>query len=380
MRPSEFSSLIGLSIIIVCAFGGAAKAQLDPSSALLMNGNAPTDSGGAAIDSGRYTIRPKAEPSPAPVPRALAKRAKSDGSDLAPVTVTIPNSTPIPMIPTPVLTSASVSVTPAKNTKSSKPESKSSAPSTPVLASVTRPAELLRIDHFLDLGVSLGYLYNGSDSTYSFRNYSIAAPVVAGDANVWVTPTFGVHGSYMTSYNGSVSDSNNGSRNVAVSETWLNLGIRGREFFGSDLMAPSLTFGIDYINFGMQTSSDAKTRESLLSSGVKLSLEAEIPVSYSRSWTIGMEISPFLSHSEGTTSINFQSGTGNSAVEAGLSIGSRYRFSRSETIFFKLSESIERDLFSGSASLVDPVTGAAPSNVSVTNSFTILQFGYSWGD
>jgi hypothetical protein len=111
-----------------------------------------------------------------------------------------------------------------------------------------------------------------------------------------------------------------------------------------------------------------------------LSLDAELPVTPYRAWTLGFSIAPKLQHRESSTAIDFQSGSNVDANQVGVSLGTNIHFDAGSLIFVKVSHFVEKDLFSGPATKPDPVTAQTPSGVSVTNSFTLLQIGYTWGN
>jgi hypothetical protein len=232
----------------------------------------------------------------------------------------------------------------------------------------------------LQLGIDSGYMYNSSQSNFAYRNYSTSSPLLGVDAKVWISNGFALQTSYQTTLSGSVSDAENAGRNVSASQEWYTVGLRTRKFFGTDNRAPSLLFGLDYNEYDFDVPGDAQFRTKLQTSGVQLNLETDIPVSDFRSWTLGFSIAPKQSHTESPTTLHVSSGGNVDANTVSLSIGGRLGLDHSNGMFWKLSETIEKDLFSGQASAVDPVTGSKPTGVTVTNSWTMLQFGYTWGD
>ena len=232
----------------------------------------------------------------------------------------------------------------------------------------------------LELAIAPGYLYNVSDSSYSFRSYTTSAPTISLDAKVWLSPTFAVHTNYLGTVSGNVSDSWTDARNVSATQQWYTVGIRSRKFFGYTRIAPTLEFGLDYYEYEFRVPADAKTRERLGSNGGQISLEAEIPNSPYRSYTLGFSFMPKLAHKEQATAVDFQSGGSVDANAIGVSVGSKIRFDRSNAMFWKFSYTVEKDVFGGDATLADPLRGVAPSGVSVTNSFSLVQLGYTWGD
>lgn len=353
--------LLRRSVFFICMlFFANASAQLDPSSVLLLNKGSST-SGESAIDSGRYTVRPKEQQ------RSNSSRRTNTGADsgeeeseLAPVTVTVP--------PAPEETVA-VSE-PAPEERVEEPKRQTPLP----------PRELSRRLNLVELSFAPGYLYADSNSDYFFRRYVMSAPLLSVDAGVWMSPNFALNGSYLSTLSGHINDSLNGARNVPATHEWFTAGLRLREFFGNEVLANSVTFGIDYFDYKFRVPSDAKYRERLASTGVRVSLEAEVPVTIHRSWLFGVSFSPKLHHREEATELDVRSGSAVEANAVSISIGGRFQFDRKSGVFWKLSHSVEKDLFSGEASEDDPVSGEKPDGVSVTNSITVLTFGYTWGN
>lgn len=327
-----------VSLVAPLIFVSAAHAQLDPSSAFLLN----TGSSSNAVESSRYQIRPKA---------VATRRAPAVGPAVeAPKTeaVVVAEEKPVPT-PVPVATPVVVE--------------------TPV-----------RTDSILDISIAPGFVYNNSDSAYSFRKYTAAAPVLGAQANVWLTPRFALSAGYMTSLSGNVSDSADGSRDVPAQQEWTTVGLRTRRSFGGDRLAPVMTFGLDYSDSQFKVPSSALQRNKLSSKGVKISLDADIPTSTGYAWTIGFSFSPKLSHIEEQTDAQFGSGGGVEANAVGVSFGGKVFFERSDAMFWRLSYVVEKDQFSGQATANDPQTGFKPSGVSVVNGSALIQFGYTWSN
>lgn len=344
-----------------------ALAQLDPSSVLLLN-RGSTSSGDSAIDSGRYTIRPR-DPNRREEPRPISGRrtnrgdeANEEATDLPPVTVTIPEP--------PESADKPAEVADAQVEPKGEPEQRPLPP----------PLEMSRRYNLVELSFAPGYLYSDSSSEFFYRNYTMAAPVLSVDANVWLNPNFALNGSYLSTLSGHINDSLGGSRNVPATHEWFTAGLRLREFFGKDVLANSVTFGVDYFDYKFRVPADAEYREKLSSTGIRVSLEAEIPVTAFRSWLFGVSFSPKLQHREEATETDVRSGSNVDANAVSISIGGRMLFERKGGVFWKVSHSVEKDLFSGEASDKDPKTDEIPTGVSVTNSITIFTFGYTWGN
>ena len=355
MRFSLFTAAILL-------FSTQAWGQIDPSSALLLNSGAYSSKREGGIDTGRYTVRPHEATTTKSAPRARAAAEDDDDESDAPA----PRATPTPA-PTPT---PSPTPTPA--------------PASTVAADAEAPNRFeLKDDRrltMLEIALAPGYLYKSSDSAYSPRRYVSASPSLAADAKVWLSPTFALRTAYLGSLGGNVSDSTDGSRNVAATHQWFWVGIRSRKFFGVTRLAPTLEFGVNYFEYDFRVPSDTRMHDRLHSSGVHLSLDAEVPSGPFRSWTLGFEFSPKVQHKETATASDYQSGGSVDANTIGVSMGSKIRFDHSSAMFWKVCYSIEKDVFGSTASLADPQSGVTPSGVSVTNAYTFLQLGYNWGD
>lgn len=358
------SGLLGLGLGGVAL--ARAEAPINPSSALLLNQGR---SGTTAIESGRYTPRAKVEVRTVPATR----KRESGEENSEPVTVIVPTaaleapqaSGAAPVAPQSQQIFIRCEEAPSQNENCPPPPA---------------PAEPVRRLNILELSLAPGYLYNNSESSYTFRNYNSSTPTLTFDANFWLNSEIALHGSVAQTLGGHVNDSIDGSRNAAAAQEWLRIGVHGRKFFSLDSSVSALVFGLDYYDYRFRVPADARLRGGIHSSGVELMLEAEIPASRTRSWTLGVTLAPKLRQTESSTTIDFQSGGSVDANAVGFAFGSRWQFSSNDTIFWKVSHAVEKDLFSGDATLADPRTGSAPTGVSVINSFTIFQIGYTWGN
>ena len=341
-------------------------AQVDPSSALLLNSGSRTYDRDSAVDSGRYTVKPKSE---APARREPIRDRddvrptvrKTQTVEAQPTPAAIPMETPVP---------DAVAGQNAPQVIEENPEDKIP----------TRAKNFDRRLNLLEISVAPGYLYNNSESSFFYRRYHSAAPVIGADARVWLHPGFALQVGYLGTLSGHVNDSFDGSKNVPATQQWSTAGIRSRKIFFNDGAFSTMVFGIDYLEYQFRVPSDAVLRGKLKSTGVQLSLESEIAVNPRRAWTVGFTFQPKLQHKESATSLEFESGANVDANGVGISLGGRIQFERQDAIFWKLSHTIEKDLFSGDATVSDPMTGVVPASVAVTNSFSILQFGYTWGN
>lgn len=390
------ATLLFLTIGLIC--GPLAQAQIDPSSALLLNSGSHSSGRDSGLDSGRYTVRPKSDSSSRREETRSPRRAQSFGE---PETTSLQtpaaasqestsreNENPSTEtkneagslgVPQP----AKAGVAPAETSEPKATDKGLEETSEKSTQSSGEPSESLVGDrrlNLLELSVAPAYIYNNSDSSFFYRNYFASAPAISVSANVWLNPNLGLSTSYLGTLSGHVNDSFDGSKNSVATQQWFTAGVRSRQFFGGSPGSSLLVFGLDYYEYQFRVASDAVLRQRLRSTGVRLSVETELPTSPRHSWTLGFSLLPRLSHKEEATGIEFQSGSGVETNTVSLSLGSRFEFDRTSAVYWKLSHMIEKNLFSGDASVSDPIRGVTPSGVAVTNSFTIFELGYTWGD
>jgi hypothetical protein len=352
-------------LFIACISGTNAFSQVNPSATLLLN-NVGTGKQESGFDSGRYTIRPKGDTSKKDEVRPSRKAPAPAYAD-DPAFVEVPDPLPqeassvsAPSVPPPLPGPVEVVVGGGQEA------------SAPVID--PRRVNLLEID------VAPAYIYTNSDSNYYFRRYNSAGSAFGIQAKVWLNPDFAVHANFLGSLDGHVTDSLSGSKNVAATQQWFDVGIRSRKFFGTTVLAPTLALGLDYSEYQLRVPADAVYRGRLTSTGAVVSLEAEVPTSGAHAYQMRIGFAPKLMHSEAAAATNFQSGSGVDANSVEIGIGSRLRFDREHAVFWSLTHIVEKNLFSGKASVADPQTATIPSGVAVTNSMTILRLGYTWGN
>ncbi len=359
-------TLIGLSQAI---------AQLDPSSALLlneMNHDSVRDSG---LDSGRYTVKPKANESSSHErvrrPVATVPASEDDEDDRpSPIVKEIGAAMPMP--------------TAAQGVQAPPPIPQPIVVDKPVKP-VESPVRVAETEHEpslnqLELSVAPMYYYNSSDSPFWYRNYNASGPGFSTQARYWISPDFSINASYMSTLGGTIYDSVDHSKNVAITQTWLDAGLRWRKFFGSANHSPHLTFGVDYHEYQFQVAAEANLRQRLKTSGALVSLELEYPRGTQATANFGFSLLPMAQHTESGTGTSVQSGSAVSSYVVSVWAGGTRTLDSSNQIFWKLSETVERDVFNGGASAPDPISGTTPYGVPVTNAFTIFQLGYTWGN
>ena len=351
------------------ASGTDAQAQIDPSSAVLLDKGGRSVNRDTGLDSGRYTVRPKSESTvrreEVPVVKP-PRKAQGDGEESAPPT----SATVV------VVESGGRQPAPREEEKLLPPPQ----PQQVIVGPPAPPREPTRKLNLLEIDVAPVFIYNNSDSSYFFRNYNQATPGFDVHARVWTHPTFAMQFSFMQSLSGHINDSVGGARNVPATQQWLTAGVRHRKFFGASALAPLLLFGLDFYEYGFKVPSDSIYRASLKSIGALVTVEADMPVTAKRSWTLSVFVGPKLQHTEAPNVTDFKSGGNVETNLVGASLGGRFQFEREDAIFWKLTHRLEKSLFTGDASVADPARGGTPAGVSVTNSFTIFELGYSWGN
>jgi hypothetical protein len=351
-------SLIMLGLVAVGS-SDVARAQIDPSSALLLNQGDRRVTTDPAVDSGRYKVVPRANPT------ARKSQAVESGGQESAEPAPPAAATPVPQ---PV-------VSEAISTQNASGDSGS------VGSQGLESGGQRRLrDGLLEIRVAPAFIYNDSDSAYYYRRYHSASAAISADANVWFSPSTGMALGYLGTLGGHVGDSLNGSKNVAAHQEWFSVGIRTKKLPVTEQESPLHSFGFDYVDYQFRIPGTSTSRQKLATTGVRLSMETEVPVNPLRSWVFGLSFSPKLQHRELRSSGFFRSGPGAEASALGVSLGGKIKLDSDNAAYWQISHSFEKDLFSGTATSADPISGLTPSGVSVMNSFTIFRFGYSWGD
>jgi len=351
-----------------------AWSQLDPASSILLN-QQRTSTRDTGIDSGRYTVKPR---DTAREPRETARENEVRRDERR-------RTTPRTEEQTQRLESAEQA-----ESKIGREATATEAPQDPMsnsprvvedtTSSANPPLQQKRRENILEISVAPTFIYNDSSSSYTFRNYHTASPGFFAEARVWLNPTLGVQGSYGSSLGAHVRDSLNSDRNVALTHQWLSAGVRTRRFSSDRLNAPSFSLGLDYREYQFQASSQSQLRVKTRTSGPAVILESDWPTSARRSLIFDAYFMPKSQHRESDTQLQLRSGSNVDTSSMGISVGTRLQIDRVNAIYFKLSHSYEKNLFSGAAGVADPRTGTAPVGVSVQNSMTLFQFGYAWGN
>lgn len=393
--------ILALSLILFALMSGQAVAQLDSSTTVLLRsgGKSPTKQ---SLDSSRYKIRaPESRRDddeigekpgtviPSPV---TSRKTKASATATAEVTVT-PAVTTEPPVPSPV--------PPEKNQIETIPATQTAAPPAPETPPPPPPPVTQQVRdlvggtqedisearesihpqdpraNVIDILIAPGYFYNDSNSTYSFRDYTSNGPGLGLGMNLWITPFFGLQSRYFTSVSASVRSG--GTNMVPMDIQSFEAGIRFRKHFGYSRKAAHLNWGIDYHDEINKINKEATTIVGRKSQGLSVSLEAVIPSSVGYAHTLQFDIRPRLKHTEMSTSIDAKSGTKAETNAIGIGMGGEWTLDRRNQVFWKGQYSVERNLYKGSANMVDPSTGQTPDGVSTTNSLMMFYLGFKWG-
>jgi len=366
-----------------------AHAQVSPSTIGIIDPDTPSRASQgepADLSSGRYKVKPKSLKKEKPLQEEYEKSQlppKKESTKEKAESAPIPTQMPAPE-------NASTLIVPTEQPfASDKPEDPGLLKQARDMVIGGSPETLDEYRSFLppddprrnliELYAAPVFIYNDSSSPYWFRNYTNFSPGFTTAADIWFSPLFGIEASYRKSITSSVRNSAASDTTVPATHEWITGGIRFRRFFGYGDNVPMLVLGWDYREYNFKVPGDDANRVKLKTTSPRILLETVIPSTSRYSWKYNLEVTPFAKHQELGTGYNLQSGTENETFGYGLGIGGEYKLARTSRMYFKLSYFLERNAFAGSANRADPITGTAPSNVPVNNSFTIFEFGYIWG-
>lgn len=360
-------------VIAVSFISKKAIADIDPSSALLLKNSSTEGQSGVNLDSGRYTIRPSAAPTP------QSTKVES------------PQSTPKPKPTATTNTNESVNT----NTKSSTvaPKAEDTDPFPERMKEFFLGGDMEEIlryrgalhpedprHNFVEVSVAPGYLYMNSKSDYWYRKFHSAAPGLGVGAEFWLTPFFSLQSTYFTTFAADMTAQYDSNRKVNTDHRLFNAGIQFRKFFSMSRKSPNLVFGINYDETQLLVPKSEPQRPRLKTTGVALRLEATLPKTTTRAWVVGAEFLPKIKVTEIQTGLDLQSGKKPTSYGFKFSFGQDFNFNRNHKVFWRLSHRIDKTVYEGTATLNDPITGTAPSGVSVTQGTSLFQFGFTWGD
>ena len=231
----------------------------------------------------------------------------------------------------------------------------------------------------LEIEIAPALVYNDSQSTYTYRDYSSFFEAMKVDANVWVTPLIGLGGSMLFSLGADLPGIDSTKPRVTSKYENTDFALNFRNFFGISRLANSLEFSFLYRDQKMTVPSDNVSRARLETQGFGVALKTRMPTSQSYAWVVGGSFFPRAQHKETATGFDMTSGTVDSTSQIGLDLGGEWKFSREGQMTWNMGATIERNMFTDAAHSPDPSTGITPTNVSVTNSLYMFTLGYRWG-
>ncbi|MBK9322120.1 MAG: hypothetical protein IPM97_04035 [Bdellovibrionaceae bacterium] len=232
----------------------------------------------------------------------------------------------------------------------------------------------------VEVSFAPGFLTSEAASNFSYRNYRSVFSAMNLGANVWLTPAIGIGGTFLFSLGADTSgDAVTGTRTPARFEIF-DVAVKFRNFFGFSRLSKSVEFDVLYTDYKITVPADDIYRARLKTSGLGVKMALRVPYSHDVAWVIGGSFFPRLQHTEEKTGLDIKSGNNVENTRIGVQVGNEVSLSRQAQIFYEASVSSEKNLFDGSAGIVDPATGATPKNVSVTNTLYMFSLGYRWGN
>lgn len=229
----------------------------------------------------------------------------------------------------------------------------------------------------IEVGIATGVVSNRSKSNYYYRDYSTFSPALQVDGKFWLSPFFGLGGSYLTSV-GAAIDGNQESK-VSAHHEWEEISLNMRKYFGVFRKSPSITFGLVYSEYKLSVPSDDTSRIQTKSAGLGLHLSTRLPLTKIYAHTFGLQAIPRVQNTELSTGISASSGTDPTSMKFSVDTGGEIKFKRQSLMTWKFSYTLENNKFDGQAERLDPKTNSKPQGVSVENSFVLFSIGYAWG-
>ena len=233
-------------------------------------------------------------------------------------------------------------------------------------------------NNVLEIALSPYLFYADSKSPYWYRNYNFSSLGVAGDARIWITPFFGIHGAYQSSLAAEISGNPAGTVRSPVNYQTTEGGLRFRKYFGAYRKAPQVSFALDYQDQRISPTGDGNQRLSLKTAGVRLGLEAQLPstLAYSNVYRFAFIPRPVQSESGGA---GVTSGNSPEVYTLEMGIGGLYQLDRYHQLFWRLDQRYQKTSYRGTASAADPESGLTPARVPVTESTTMFHIGIQFG-
>lgn len=375
-----------LLIFLLFPLGSWSQVLIDPSSALLLKGDQPV------VESSRYQIRPKEKSEAKRDLKArkskepeLVSEDNEQESRASSVQEEAPEANPI------------LTNTPPNGemlNQSTNLEKKNSVgqqvreailgksrenPSAPVVRTESENQKQKENEASSRIGLRLEiapmYTYNDSSSTYWFRRYYSSSPGFHVGVDVVAQNDLLLYGSFDLSMGAFINTATDFSNHVAATQQLARLGIRAFDGDGDF----RISYGVGVYDYQFRVPSDAMMRVKLRTVApiVHFGFEKSRGTQYLEQFEAA--IGPRAMHKEYQTGYAVQSGDSSDCYVGLLSFGGEMKGQSKNTYFWKLEHRFERTVYSGSASQPDPISGATPNGVAVTNSFTNLYFGIRLG-
>ncbi len=336
-------------------------AQLDPSSSLLLNGGGNETLDESGLDSGRYEVRPSGRAAPVtPVRPAETSTTNARGSTTPALKQPSPQPTPAPV-------------------KESEPAEAVVKPSGS--SEKSTPSADPRVVNLFEIEVSSFYFYHSSRADYWYRRSESHGPGVRLGMTMHLSPQLAFQSSIASTLTSSVANdpAEKGSA-TEVNYQWLNAGLSlalGGETRATD---PSMKLSLNYAELDIRVPAGEDHRARLLTSGALIGLVGVFPSAKGGSaWLWGFSLMPYAEMKEKATDLNLRSGGRPRTSVYELYLGREVSWGQKNTMFWKLSHRLQQTRYKGTSRLPDPITGARPEGLSVTESMLMLETGLTFG-
>jgi hypothetical protein len=376
--------------ILLLSAGMQARAQVDAASSILVRPQGTESSTvGPNLDSSRYTVKPSgsaanravksanaAEEAAAKVSEVKKRVEKKISAEKEKAVVAAP---PPPSPPQPA-----TEIVPQQEVNKNFTEE---------LKAILLGGDEERMNQYLNqvhpqdprqnlvnLSVATGYLYQGSSSESWYRRFHSSGPGVTVDADVWLSPMLGINLDYFTTLSADVLAEPTSNKRILVDHRFMNLGFQFRRYSSFSRKSPSVTWGIQYSEYQMIVPKAEDNRAILKSTGASVGVVATVPKTNTTAWTVGGDLYPKMKVSEGKTAIQVKSGNNPTAYGFRFVFGQIHTIDRSGQMFWRISHRVDKTVYAGDSSPVDPIGGAALTGVSVTSGTSMFEVGYTWGD
>lgn len=249
----------------------------------------------------------------------------------------------------------------------------------------TKPVEIPIVEKeatlsYLEIKAAPALIYTESKSNYWFRNYNLSSPGVSLDASMWLSNSFGFRFSYISTLGAEIAASPNDYSHTPASQQWFGLALQFRNFDPTDTSSQFI-YGLRYNDYQFQVPLDSDFRLRLKTSGVGIFFSAYTPTSKKNKWNyLELEVAPQQKHKEVQTNNSISSGDNAETNSVSLTLGRLHQLMPQNNVYWQVKATLEKTIFSGSASTADPQTTQTPEGVTVTNQTLSLQIGYQWSN